>query len=275
MTTTYEAVIDWLTCTFDGVRVFEELEGMLFGLWHDKHFMRVRASLGYLIAIENPEGIRLQSGVRPDMGTNMVCPGGSLSHLRTVMPTYEHDFKNVLRTARSVSRIDMAIDVKGTTMLSDLISMVRDGDYKCTAHTYSIIESADKGLTLYLGSRQSERMLRIYNKAAQLSLPGQLWERVELECKGSAAQFASRDVLKLGVPIATQTWIATFASFNHPVWRDMVNQAQMTEAYSGRKPSGKRDWIINVIAPIVAKRMMNGDWQLLDDFVEQVKRSLS
>lgn len=57
---------------------------------------------------------------------------------------------------------------------------------------YSIVEGSRGGTTFYSGSRKSERMMRVYNKSAQMGNPNEvptLW-RAELELKGKRASNA-------------------------------------------------------------------------------------
>lgn len=85
------------------------------------------------------------------------------------------------------TRIDIAIDLKdeevdASAMYEHLAAIAEYGKRR----TISIIRS-DRGLTIYLGSRSSDFMLRIYDKAKEQKIDGHWW-RFEAECKGALAR---------------------------------------------------------------------------------------
>lgn len=90
-----------------------------------------------------------------------------------------------------VTRLDLATDdLAGHLPVDEMLAAFRSRHFRSRAQDYGIIQSHSRGRdgwTLYLGSRSSDRYLRIYNKAAEQGYTGQ-WVRVELELKGDAAQ---------------------------------------------------------------------------------------
>lgn len=106
----------------------------------------------------------------------------------------------------NVTRLDFAIDVKDTEgEISELYEAWQSGTLGTTAQTVSYVGSfdgqrKDKGHTLYIGSRQSEKMLRIYDKGKQLERV-ERWLRIELELKGAWAWQVAKAMTE-------QDWIA-------------------------------------------------------------------
>lgn len=95
-----------------------------------------------------------------------------------------------------VTRIDLAIDWVGCTSTVGLIAAAyedRNGENK--RRSWSSIHSPD-GETLYVGSRKSARMLRVYDKGAEQKKPDMNWVRFEMEFKDYAA------------PEAAERWLA-------------------------------------------------------------------
>lgn len=98
----------------------------------------------------------------------------------------------VLEWGYTITRIDLAVDVLGPDGdIEDLAAAVEAGDIRTRTKTTGIIRSrsaeSDKGLTVYIGSRQSDKFMRVYHKGAQMGTDDK-WYRIELELKGGIAK---------------------------------------------------------------------------------------
>lgn len=92
----------------------------------------------------------------------------------------------VKEVARKITRIDVAFDYK-----SEAASAARTAEEYWLEHGIEGIKktkliSSKNGSTFYIGSRQSERMLRVYDKGLQLG-DDPNWRRCEIEIKGATA----------------------------------------------------------------------------------------
>jgi Replication initiation factor len=270
MTPRITATIDWLTCTFEGTRTEQMLYTFLDSLWGKLEAHPAKPSTGYAWAIQATNGLLLQSGNREDMHTNMMASGAALSSLSEVIPGFPDSLSQCLLKCRNASRIDLAIDVRNLPFLRAAIDMVRAEHYTCAAKTFIVVDGSDKGLTLYLGSRSSERMLRVYDKAVQMGDDGAQWERIELEIKGDAATRAARAIALYGVSSVAKAWICEFAHFDHPAWNEIENSGKLSYEPSQRKQHDGRTWLLTSIAAIIAKRIMAGDDTLLGDISDAV-----
>lgn len=189
--------IDWLSITFTwdafGVMAAQPLNDALskhivegLGMPFTGQWQPCSPLQGYGRAIVNKAGVRVNFS-RPGSpnGVHVVYSGGTLK---------VYDWEDLLLKAYKlngqVTRIDLAYDVLGQFIdIVDLYNEVKSGRCITPSKKYSYIEG-NSGQTLYIGSRQSERMLRIYDKAAETGSPGH-WTRFELEAKGAKArQFA-------------------------------------------------------------------------------------
>lgn len=107
--------------------------------------------------------------------------------------------KSVVAFGFRVVRLDLFLDDVdylgfGLLDIDSVARAVRSRSYSCVSSKWSVIES-DSGTTVSIGSRASERYLRIYDKAAEVvanhdfevSEVPEHWLRVELECKGDYA----------------------------------------------------------------------------------------
>lgn len=93
-----------------------------------------------------------------------------------------------------VTRIDIALDFFNTGIKPDFVHHLYSMYHPRAPRNTSLIVGAH-GSTFYLGSRQSEAMLRIYDKGAEQKVDKD-WLRVEAEYKGTKALEASRAALK-------------------------------------------------------------------------------
>lgn len=88
-----------------------------------------------------------------------------------------------------VTRLDIAFDMVGEAELWEMVYVKAKAF--CDKKNRKVQEIVAKtGHTIYIGSRESERMVRIYDKGAQQKVD-YLWTRLEMEYKGDvAAQMA-------------------------------------------------------------------------------------
>jgi hypothetical protein len=132
-----------------------------------------------------------------DMGYHAQFDGASLRELRMVGMTDTQIVRRLSSMAMKASRIDVAMDVFGSESLTvpAIANAVERGDIiavtKKATYTHGVGGSAN-GATLYLGSRTSERMLRVYDKAAEQGIDGMRWLRLEFEIKEEQAHAVQR-----------------------------------------------------------------------------------
>lgn len=197
--------IDWLAVNFKEYTHAAE------------RFMRTHASsnpiqdatprFGYSRATMDDNGVVIQwNPDRTDMGHHVIFSGSSL---RNIFSKTEVQPRTLLRSVHdaggSVSRLDLAKDCTGKTIdLQSVYKSLEQGDNRGNARTFGQIRSNDNGHTIYIGSRQSERFIRIYDKAAQEHIQGMLWTRLELETKGMVARALSAQLL------VVDAWESTF-----------------------------------------------------------------
>ena len=181
--------LDWLAFTFkedtheagEWIRLYAS----------DKANVSVTARNGYRDAYQTKTGIVVQWNVdREEMGYHVIIAG---SAIRNILEHNELDQKTLIQTVidagGSITRLDLAKDLTYTqTNLDKIYQALEQGQYSGTARKFSQVHSPDGGNTIYVGSRQSEKFIRIYNKAAQLALENTFWTRYELETKGMVAR---------------------------------------------------------------------------------------
>lgn len=197
--------LDWLAFTF---REDTHEAGEWIRLYaSDKANVSVTARNGYRDAYQTKTGIVVQWNVdREEMGYHVVIAG---SAIRNVLQYHELDQKTLVQTVidagGSITRLDLAKDLQGVSISLDAIyQALEQGAYSGTARKFAQIHSLDGGNTIYVGSRQSEKFIRIYNKAAQSKIPGALWFRFEIETKGMVARALSK------ILVESEVWSSAF-----------------------------------------------------------------
>jgi DNA relaxase NicK len=90
------------------------------------------------------------------------------------------------RTGCRVTRLDVAFDFIGCEETTDVVYAAYEGRQPGGRTLKTQVVYSSTGTTFYLGSRSSERMLRIYDKGRQQGLDV-TWTRIELELKGALA----------------------------------------------------------------------------------------
>lgn len=173
----------------------------------------------------------------------------------------------VFRVNSKVTRLDVAIDTD-LVHIHQFRDAARAGKIVCASKNVRYLESfSDEGDTLYIGSRTSDRMLRVYNKAVEQNMePGIVLTRVELETKGGLAQ-ATASALIDG-RVTEQEVIASYADFRELdatrtnkrtrcSWWDAILESATKVVLAGKTAlvetvERKLAWVQRSVAPTLA-----------------------
>jgi Replication initiation factor len=181
--------IDWLAVNFKEYTHAAE------------QFMRTYASFpptqdttprfGYSVATLDDNGSVIQwNPDRPDMGHHVIFSGTALRNIFS-RTTIQHGtlLRTCIDAGGNISRLDLAKDLTETPIdLSAIYQSIEQGGGRGPVRKYSRVTSNDNGYTIYIGSRQSERYIRIYDKAAEQGIVDKDWKRLECETKGVVAR---------------------------------------------------------------------------------------
>jgi len=160
----------------------------------------------------------------------------------------------------NVTRIDFAIDIKDEPCrITRLLASWRAGIMKTTAESVQRVgrtgkNGKDMGQTVYIGSRSSERMVRVYDKGAQQAVEGQ-WTRIEIELKGNwamatAKAMALEGVVETGKAAIRQFVITGVDWFDNAVARGRGNGYIVPNK---RPITNHEKWLMEVAVPAVIK----------------------
>lgn len=239
--------------------------------WHtDQAFNR------YKVCVRGPGGALALCG-REDMGTHIILGGVALTAFREMGAASHLLLNNFTAWGYRPTRIDLAIDAIDSRI--DGLSTWRDFDEKraeTKAATILLVTSGNNGWTLYVGSRSSEKHMRIYNKYAEVDnkavVPDAVddWVRFEIVCKAHHSRAAASLIQHEGVSNAARSLIQSYArNPSNEKW-NRVMEGPITEVgKSVRKMTNTRRWLMEVAAKTLA-REFQADPSVYQEFTEKV-----
>jgi DNA relaxase NicK len=252
--------IDWIRATTKHHSIRQVIERFSFGFEFDD-WATFKALNGYDSGIQNPYGHSIMwHSQYEDMGVNVLFDGRSCNGLHDagfdlfelVLWLSEEEFK--------FTRLDLAIDIRGVEInILDLFECEHQGSINNDPELYMKGRKARGGATIYLGSRWSEKFLRIYDKAKERKLTDQFWTRVELELKGNTAT-------KIAKRMRTMSY-DEIALMTHQIVKGMYDpESEVFQKAFAVKPikigstknekHNTREWLMTTIAKTFAKTML-------------------
>lgn len=173
----------------------------------------------------------------------------------------------------NVTRLDFAIDVKNSGgAIQQLHDMWKEGKIRTSAKQITPfgkegVGGEDLGKTLYFGSRQSERMIRVYDKGKQLETQED-WLRIEIELKGrwahqTAKDMAYGDLLEVGKAVVRQFVMCDLEWYRNAVWSGRTGVYVQPEK---RPETDHEKWLREICVPAVIKAI-SSDMMWVEDSV--------
>jgi hypothetical protein len=172
--------------------------------------------------------------------------------------------------------VHIAMDViNGAFTPEQMYDLFMAKQYNGTSQVASIIRNSYGGQTCYVGSWNSLRFYRFYDKAAEQGIEGFNWKRVELVLKGEYAQefaykFASEHELTNAVKIFKGI-VRKMANFDNQDWLSALDGEVDTLSLPKHKERKTREWLLAQVAPAMARYILEtGDEKLINDFAAEV-----
>lgn len=214
-------LIDYLTCTFHGfeVPVLIEILGMVDCSWEELEY----GHWGY----PNQKycgGVSILYGASERMG---VCVSLSGSGCRYYETYGANDWSGLLNLCVNspdcnITRLDVALDDHSGLLDMDTLRVYTDLQHYVSKSRKWIIEYGSDGSTIYFGSKKSDMLIRIYDKAAERGYdPSEVhWIRVELQMRGNIAQGFSSGILHHDIVVQYLGVLRNYLRFVEPVEDD-------------------------------------------------------
>jgi hypothetical protein len=254
--------VDWIRGTYE----FEPGFRPEFYLFEDDPNPRpCRALFSYTDAVETDFCTLCWNPDRPDMRVMLQMSGKQLARAREAGYQELYIVSWLWVNGLKFTRLDFAMDLleSGGDVL-DFRDAWQTPALSTQARKMTAITSdgvlENKGNTVYLGSRQSTRMVRIYDKGKEQGTSLD-WIRIEMEWKHDRAAQLARDMKDHGVSEAGKTHLRNFIPSSLIEWFE----AGMDGDYTifaidsiGRPLTNHERWIFEVCIPAIMQAVENG-----------------
>lgn len=259
--------IDWISATFKrGTEVH----------YHDQLSTKkteFKPFNAYNMAVRYEDGrIELSHTVRKEMGVHVIASGDCLKK----MPINPEDFLlSLLENGAVITRIDISMDIKNTTLSVDRARCeIGKNRHKTRSRECPYWDDSrkNKGKTQYIGKKSSTVFTRIYDKAKEMGIEGVKWTRVETVFQAEKAVSAARLVAS-GVRL--QSLIKGHVDFPHwKKWQLCFSLPAQNVRYESKDTNTQR-WLLKTCAPALAREIhLSGDDDFYFRFVDSVKVKL-
>lgn len=291
------AVIDWLSFT-DVANTNLDNSLAEFGFVIDEFLEAEKGAFGYKkMLLHKGSTLRVLYDGNDEMGIHFDCSGSSIREL------FNHFYENqmqttpfgpgidmdidvlkklfqVIKNIGHVTRLDLAIDDKENPYytLPELQSILEEQRFVSKFRTWRLVKDSTTagelvGATLYLGSRQSDIMLRIYDKQLEQIAKGieaaadTPWIRWEMELKNEYANIALMDLLEgkdvgslcFGI-LSNYFRIIVLDDSNkcrcsiEETWKEFLGEVSQIRLFVMQEPTtlaDKREWVLKQCAPTI------------------------
>ena len=254
------ATIDWITITFK--EYDENAKQFLCSHAHAGKNVSTSPRHGYTAAYRDENGVLVMwNNYRPDMGVHIIFGGSSL---RGIYEKGSVEPRDILVSAKElggrVTRLDLAKDARLEVVNMEKIwNSLEAGAYKGTARKIAQMRGLNAGHTIYIGSRTSERFIRLYDKAAEQAITGGDWKRLEIELKGQAARaVASRIVSGTSLSTCFDMVAQDMIEFiDEREWEKFFPDGDVPFDLPKReKVTDRERWILEQVIPAIRNHVM-------------------
>ena len=273
--------VDWLSMTFHAGNEVSPYQAFAFGYSPDR-WVGCKPANGYTMALKHPFGhMVMHNPDRPEMGVHLMMGGRALLEIRKQGISGLSIVKWAVENNVNVTRIDLAIDVRGEFIdyqqWHDAPQLKGD---EGRSKTRSLVTTKPRGTTLYVGSRQSEKFMRIYDKSAEQDLPvTDLWTRMELEIKGKTARKVAATIAGMKnseVAAYTKGLMRGLYNADIPLYQAILDA--QTQHVGSTKDTGHRtlEWLVGTVAKTLAKTIIELDHKpVAEEFWAAVREQMA
>lgn len=267
--------VDWLSVTFSSQNKAAEF---IIGIKDYGTYEETNARYGYDTAVKYECGlVAMWSQTRDDMGCHCILSGSTLEALAVSGNTSRELLKSAFAHNAKITRLDLAIDAIGEHIsIQGIYDNALKTGHKGAARALSLITGNDGGITMYIGSRSSDKYARIYDKGKQLKNDAN-WKRLECELKGDVAKEFGRYVaMNDDKSIASFAWSIAQGMFyvdndGYPLFGQQSDLVSMPKI---EKQTDVEKWLATQIIPIIEKYVRNNpDSTIYDDLINALIRA--
>lgn len=249
--------VDWIRATTKHHSISQVIEAFSYGFKFED-WATFRPKEGYDCGLQNPLGHQVMwCTYRDDMGVNIQFPGRACHEL--------HDMGvNVLGIVQELSeenfkftRLDLAIDIKGVYIdIVGLLDCEHSGSANNDPELHMKGRKARGGATLYIGSRQSDKYVRIYDKAKERKIKDVLWTRLEIELKKATATKIAKKMVGMSAEeagIMAQQMIKGVYNPENEAIQNALRVEPMRVGSTKNEEHNTYDWIMGSVSKTLAR----------------------
>lgn len=253
--------LDYLSASYEGAPYNSDTGHVRLPVPNDwfREDFRVQPIAGYSRGMQlRPYGSIYWSEGQENRGSLLVLGGVDLNGIRREFAVSDEEIlARINAPARNITRLDFCANIdRGSP--TDLIKHWKKGKVKARGKKPWERRNYDDwgGRTIYFGSEKSDKLLRCYNKAAQLHLEGGTWTRIELQLRGSPAGRIQKDMSQEGVKRVGKQAIRDFVNAPDLEWYQQALEDAETElTLTPAKNSSFIRWLNEQVGPAIAKRI--------------------
>lgn len=231
-------IIDWLQFTLlkdDGLQIVFRILRL-----NPAVFERLdKGGLGYKDQLIN-NNIRIYFNGNQGMGINTSISGKGCRYMESQGIDLWSLLFRLARSARiNITRLDLALDTD-ITLIDKIRRSIDEKKYISKSRSISYICKSGKDSTrtetIYIGSRSSELMIRIYDKAVEQGLEDTDWERWEIVLK--------KDKIREAIPLLKNDISQTFKNILYTYFRPLK------KIESNKSRSKVESWYIKFLGKV-------------------------
>jgi hypothetical protein len=198
------------------------------------------------------------------------------------------DLRNLLYYALGnggwITRLDFVVDYYDPSSPRDLYQAWGDKTLRTPAHQCQFILAEDRregeqepAYTTYFGSNTSGRMLRCYDKAAQMKVCGP-WTRIELVSRKERADRLGRAMCREDIGLVGKQAIRGFVQCKVAWFNDALTGPSVYIPAEPPKEHNTKRWLLDLVLPTLVKEVhkgaAEGDVEVRDKYLKALHETI-
>lgn len=258
----YAFSLDWIRATFPIVGPVKQEEYKLFD---GQELKEVRALGSYNVRFESSVHSISWHTEHPEMRVLVELTGQGLSSVRKMGYTDDMIVGWFCENGARFTRVDFAVDCFDSGFLACWIDDDwGEGVYHTVARSVLLMsgraQEESTGDTVYLGSKDSTRRIRVYDKGKERGIDRD-WLRVELQWKKERAEQMGNDMRDNGVKSAGMAHLRAFIPGSNYSWLEAAfnDDVEIFDIEAiGRPVTNTERWLFETCIPAIAKAANEG-----------------
>lgn len=271
--------VDWIRATTKHHSVSQLVNAYGYGFKFED-WASFEPPNGYDCGLQNPYGHQVMwCTYRDDMGVNIQFPGRSCAELHSAGVDVLQIVQELSEEQFKFTRLDLAIDLKGVYIdIVALLDCEHSGSANNDPELYVKGRKARGGATLYVGSRKSEKHLRIYDKAKERKLKNVLWTRLEIELKGRTSTKVAKKLVGMTAKeagVMTQRMIKGIYNPENEAIQQALEVEPLKVGSTKNEAHNTYDWMMSSVSKTLARLIIEMPHRDVEaTFIKEVQKHI-